>query len=104
LLNINPEATSAQSSNLHLTAEEALPAPTTKTGRGPLMIPGVSSALSSWSALSGHHLLLLASVAGSGAPVFWRVAVNKPVRVLRRSGYRERATPSRFRRYRGDPI
>ena len=61
------------------------------------MIPGVSSVLSSSSALSGRHLLLLASVAGLGATVFWRVAVNKPVRVLRRSGYRERATPCPYR-------
>ena len=48
------------------------------------MIPGVSSVLSSWRALSGRHLLLLARL---GATVFWRVAVNKPPRVLRRSGY-----------------
>jgi hypothetical protein len=68
------------------------------------MIPGVNSALSSWSALSGRHLFFLASVAGLGATVFWRLAVNKPPRVLRRSGYRERATPGRFQRYRGDPI
>jgi len=68
------------------------------------MIPGVGSVLSSWGALSGRHLLLLASLAGLGATVFWRVAVSKPPRVLRRSGYRERATPSRFRRYRRDPI
>jgi hypothetical protein len=68
------------------------------------MIRGVSSVLSSWSALSGRHLLLLASVAGLGATVFWRVAVNKPPRVLHRTGHRERATPSRFRRYRGDPM
>jgi hypothetical protein len=68
------------------------------------MIPGVSSVLSSWSALSGRHLLLLASVAGLGATVFWRVAVDKPPRILRHSGYRERASPNRFRRYRGDPI
>jgi hypothetical protein len=68
------------------------------------MIPGVSSVLSSWGALSGHHLLLLASVTGLGATVFWRVAVYKPPRVLRRSGCGERATPIRFRRYRGDPI
>jgi hypothetical protein len=49
------------------------------------MIPGVSSVPSSWSALSRRHLLLLASVAGLGATVFWRVAVNKPPRALRRS-------------------
>ena len=40
------------------------------------MIPDVSSLLSSWSALSGRHLLLLASAAGLGATVFWRVAVT----------------------------
>ena len=68
------------------------------------MISVVSPVLSSWGALSGRHLLLLAGVAGLGATVFWLVAVKKPSRVLRRSGYRERATPSRFRRYRGDPI
>jgi len=66
------------------------------------MIPGVSSVLSSWSTLSGRHLSLLASVAG--ATVFWRVAVNKPLRVLHRTGHREHATPSRFRKYRGHPI
>jgi hypothetical protein len=37
------------------------------------------------SALSRRHLLLLACVAGLGATVFWRVAVNKPPRALRRS-------------------
>ena len=60
------------------------------------MISVVSSVLSSWGALSERHLLLLAGVAGLGATVFWRVAVKKPPRVLRRSGYRERVTPRAF--------
>jgi hypothetical protein len=65
------------------------------------MIPSVVSILSSWGALSGHHLLLLASVASLGAAVFWQIAVNKPPRILPRSCCR---APGKGRRYRGDPI
>ena len=68
------------------------------------MIPSVVSILSSWGVLSGHHLLLLASVASLGAGVFWQVAVNKPPRVLPRSCRREQAAPRKGRRYRCDPI
>ena len=68
------------------------------------MIPSVISILSSWGALSGHHLLLLAGVASFGAAVFWQITVSKPARVLPRSCCREQAAPRGGRRYRVDLI